>query len=47
MIRLMRRLVMFRIGQKTSRGLARSLGLGAIAPLPGPVGGTRTMRKHS
>lgn len=41
------KLVMFRIGQKTSRGFDRSIDLGAIAPLVGLVGGTRTMRKHS
>jgi hypothetical protein len=47
MIQLMKKLVMFRIGQKTSRGFARGIGLGAIAPLVGLIGGTRYMRKHS
>lgn len=47
MIQLMKKLVMFRIGQKASRGFARKIGLGAIAPLVGLVGGTRYMRKHS
>jgi len=47
MIQLMKKLVMFRIGQKTSRGLARGIGLGAIAPIVGLIGGTRYMRKHS
>jgi hypothetical protein len=47
MIKLMKKLALFRIGQKTSRGFARGIGLGAIAPLVGLVGGTKYMRKHS
>lgn len=43
----LRKLLMFRIGQKTSRGFARTIGLDWMAQLVGIVGGLKYMRRHS
>jgi hypothetical protein len=47
MLHFLRRLFMFRIGQKTTRGFARSIGLSKIAFLAGLVGGYKNMRRHA
>ena len=47
MLRLLKKLFMFRVGQKTSRGFARSIGLNSVASLIGIVGGMKYMRRHS
>jgi hypothetical protein len=47
MLRFLKKLILFRVGQKASRGFARSIGMHAIAPLVGLVGGTKYMRRHS
>ena len=47
MINLLRKLLMFRLGQKAARGFARSIGLGRIAQLVGLVGGYKQMRRHA
>lgn len=43
----LKKLLLFRIGQKTSRGFAQTIGLDLIAGLVGLVGGYKTMRRHS
>jgi hypothetical protein len=47
MLRFLKKLLLFRVGQKATRGFARSIGLNAIAPLVGLIGGTKYMRRHS
>lgn len=47
MLKMLKKLLLFRVGQKTTRGFARKIGLRSIAPLVGLVGGVRYMRKHS
>jgi len=47
MFRLLKKLLLFRIGQKATRGVARSIGLGKVAGAAGVVGGVRYMRKHA
>jgi len=47
MYRLLKRLLMFRVGQKTSRGFAKSIGLRRISPIVGIIGGIKYMRKHA
>jgi hypothetical protein len=47
MLKFIKKLVLFRIGQKTSRGVAKKLGLHGFANLAGIIGGLRTVRKHS
>jgi len=47
MLHFLRKLLMFRVGQKTTRGFARSIGLGRIAGLVGLVGGYKHMRRHA
>ncbi len=47
MLRFLKRLFMFRVGQKASRGFARSIGLHSIAGAVGLVGGLKYMRRHS
>jgi hypothetical protein len=42
----LKKLLIFRIGQKTSRGFARTIGLDSIAGLVGIIGGLRAMRHH-
>ena len=46
MWRLIRSLLMFRVGQKASRGAARMLGLRKLSMIIGLIGGYRQMRKH-
>jgi hypothetical protein len=47
MLRFLKNLLMFRIGQKTTRGVARSIGLGKIATVAGLIGGYKHMRRHA
>jgi len=46
MLHFLKKLLMFRVGQKTTRGVARSIGLGKLAPVAGLVGGYKYMRRH-
>jgi hypothetical protein len=47
MLRFLKKLLLFRVGQKASRGFARSIGLSGIAGAVGLVGGLKYMRHHS
>lgn len=47
MFKTIKQLILFRMGQKVSRGVAKKVGLGPISPLAGLIGGFRYMRKHS
>jgi hypothetical protein len=47
MLRLLKKLLLFRIGQKTSRGFARTIGLDSLAAIVGIIGGVKYMRRHS
>jgi len=44
---VLRNLFFFRVGQKTSRSMARTFGLRSLASIIGIVGGVRYMRRHS
>jgi hypothetical protein len=43
----LKRLFLFRVGQKTSRGMARAVGLGRLGMIVGLIGGYRYMRRNS
>ncbi len=47
MLHFLKKLLMFRVGQKASRGFARTIGLKSVAGLVGVVGGMKYMRRHS
>jgi hypothetical protein len=47
MLSLLKKLLLFRIGQKTSKGVSHRLGLHSIAGMVGLIGGVRYMRRHS
>ena len=47
MLNFLKKLLMFRIGQKASRGFAKSIGLHAISGAVGLVGGLKYMRRPS
>ena len=47
MLSFLRKLLMFRIGQKAAKGFTRGIGLGRIAPLVGLIAGAKYMRRHS
>jgi hypothetical protein len=47
MLSLLKKLLLFRVGQKTTRGVARTIGLHKLSHLIGVVGGVHYMRKHS
>jgi hypothetical protein len=47
MLRLLKKLLLFRVGQKTSRGFARTIGLDSLAAIVGIIGGLKYMRRHS
>jgi len=47
MLHFLKKLLMFRVGQKASRGFAKSIGLDALAGVVGVVGGLKYMRRHS
>ena len=47
MMHFLKKLLMFRVGQKTTRGVARSIGFGKIATIAGLIGGYKYMRRHA
>jgi hypothetical protein len=47
MLHFLKKVLMFRIGQKASARFAKSLGLHALAGVIGVIGGTKYMRRHS
>lgn len=48
MYRFLKKVLMFRIGQKTSRGFARKIGVGSpLANIIGLIGGVKYMRRHA
>jgi len=46
MLRFLKKLLMFRVGQKASRGFARSIGLSGVSAVVGLIGGVKYMRRH-
>lgn len=47
MLHFLKKLLMFRVGQKAARGFARSIGLGKVSQVAGLVGGYRNMKRHA
>jgi hypothetical protein len=47
MLSFLKKILMFRIGQKAAKGFAHGIGLGRIAPLVGLIAGVKYMRRHS
>jgi len=47
MLRLLKKLLLFRVGQKTSRRFSKMIGLDSIAAIVGIIGGLKYMRRHS
>jgi len=47
MLRLLKKLLLFRIGQRTSRRFTRMIGLDSLAAIIGVIGGIKYMRRHS
>jgi hypothetical protein len=47
MLHFLRKVLMFRVGQKATRGFVRTIGLGKVAGLAGLIGGYKHMRKHA
>lgn len=47
MLHFLKKLMLFRVGQKASRGFAKSIGLHAISGVAGIWGGLKYMRHHS
>ena len=47
MLHFLKKLLMFRVGQKTTRGVARSIGFGKLATIAGLIGGYKYMRRHA
>ena len=47
MYRLLKRLLMFRVGQKTTSRFAKAIGLRRISPFVGVIGGIKYMRRHA
>lgn len=46
MLQFLKKLLLFRLGQKSARGTARMLGFGKLGLLIGLVGGWRAMRRQ-
>ena len=46
MLRFLKQLLVFRLGQKSARGTARMLGFKKLGLLVGLVGGWRAVRSH-
>jgi len=46
MLTMLKRLIAFRVGQKTAKGAARMLGFGRLATVLGLIGGYRALRRH-
>jgi hypothetical protein len=48
MLRFLKKVLMFRVGQKASRGFARSIGVRKpFSSLVGVIGGVKYMRRHA
>jgi len=48
MLRFLKKILLFRLGQKASRGFARSIGFRMpITGIVGVIGGMKYMRRHS
>lgn len=47
MWQLFKKLLLFRVGQKVSKGFVHAIGLGRLARVAGVVGGVKYMRRHS
>jgi hypothetical protein len=48
MLRFLKKVLMFRVGQKASRGFARSIGVRRpISGIIGLIGGFKYMRRHA
>ena len=47
MLHFLKKLFMFRVGQKATRSFARSIGLGRLSYLAGLIGGYKNMRRHA
>lgn len=47
MLKLLKKLLLFRIGQKASKRFAHGIGFRMLVPLIGIVGGMKMMRRHS
>jgi hypothetical protein len=47
MLRFLKKLLLFRIGQKTTKGFVRTIGLDSLAAIAGIIGGVKYMRRHS
>ena len=43
----LKKVLMFRIGQKASKGFAKSLGMKRAASVIGVIGGYKHMRRHA
>jgi len=41
-----KQLLVFRLGQKSARGVARTIGLGKLGMLIGLIGGYRALKHH-
>jgi hypothetical protein len=46
MLRFLKSLLYFRLGQKSSRGAAHLLGFSRLGSLVGLIGGWRAMKRH-
>lgn len=46
MLNLLKKLLLFRVGQKSTRGAARILGFGRLGTLIGIAGGIRAARRR-
>jgi hypothetical protein len=47
MYRLLKQLLMFRMGQKAARGFAKSIGLRKLSHVIGWIGGVKYARRHA
>ncbi len=46
MLNFIKRLLIFRLSQKSARGAARMLGFGKLSLIIGLIGGWRALRRH-
>jgi hypothetical protein len=46
MLNMLKKLLLFRMGQKSTRGFARMLGFGRLGTVLGLLGGLRAVRHH-
>ncbi|HEX7809578.1 MAG TPA: hypothetical protein VF608_12650 [Thermoanaerobaculia bacterium] len=46
MFKFLKQLLVFRLGQKSSKGAARMLGFGKLGMLIGLIGGYRAVKRH-